>query len=300
MANLELRGAGTALVTPFTSDNKLDLEKIKFLAERQITNGIDMLIPCGTTGETVNLSMEEYEAVVATVVETANKRVKVIAGSGTNSTKKTIEMSKVAEKLGVDGLLVVGPYYNKPTQEGYYQHFKTVADAVNTPIVMYNVPGRTGSNIDAATQLRIAGIDKVVATKEASGNLPQNMAIVMNKPDGFSVLSGDDNLVLAQLAIGMDGVVSVAANEVPGEFSQMVHAALDGNFTRAREIHYRLLNLLDLNFIESSPAPVKTAMAMMGLIEETFRLPIVPLQDENKKKLRSALIELGLIKTATA
>jgi 4-hydroxy-tetrahydrodipicolinate synthase len=237
----------------------------------------------------------EYETVIGTVVEVANGRVPVVAGSGSNSTAAAIEHSKIATACGADALLVVGPYYNKPTQEGFYSHFKAIAEAVPMPIIMYNVPGRTGSNITAETQLRIAEIENIVATKEASGNLSQNMAIVKNKPQDFSVLSGDDNLALAQIAIGMDGVISVASNETPKKMADMVHAALNGNYEEAKTLHYRLLDLLEGNFIESSPIPVKTAMAMMGLIEEVFRLPLVPMSAGNRSKLEAILKTNGLI-----
>lgn len=287
------KGVGTALITPFSKDGSVALDTMKALVERQITGGVDMLIPCGTTGEAVTLTNDEYEAVIATVVETANKRVKVVAGCGSNSTQKTIETGRLAQACGADALLVVGPYYNKPTQEGYYQHFKAVAEAVPLPIILYNVPGRTGGNITAETQVRIARIDNVVATKEASANFSQLMQILMERPSGFNVLSGDDNLVLAQIACGIDGVISVVSNEIPAEFSQMVHTALKGDFKKARELHYRYLELMEVNFIESNPIPVKAAMAMMGLIEERYRLPLVPIAPANKAALHAVLQKLG-------
>lgn len=287
------KGVGTALVTPFNKAGAVALDTMKTLVERQIAGGVDMLVPCGTTGEAVTLTSEEYEAVIATVVETANKRVKVVAGCGSNSTQKTIETGKIAQSCGADALLVVGPYYNKPTQEGYYQHFKAVAEAVPLPIILYNVPGRTGGNITAETQVRIARIGNVVATKEASANFSQLMQILMERPSGFNVLSGDDNLVLAQIACGIDGVVSVVSNEIPAEVSQMVHAALKGDFKKARELHFRYLELMEVNFIESNPIPVKAAMAMMGLIEERYRLPLVPISPANKAALHAVLQKLG-------
>lgn len=292
-----LSGAGTALVTPFASDGQVDLDAMRRLVIRQIDNGIDMLIPCGTTGEAVTIDEAEYRAVVETVVDAAAGRVPVIAGAGSNSTARSIATARVAAACGVDAVLIVGPFYNKPTQEGYFQHFAAVADAVDCGIVLYNVPGRTGGNITAETQLRIAEIGNVIATKEASGNFSQIYDIVRGKPDGFAVLSGDDDLVIAQLAIGMDGVISVAANEIPAEFSRMVHLAMDGEYDQAREIHYRLVDLLRGNFMESNPIPVKTAMSMMGLLEETFRLPLVPMQAENRSRLASILQSLDLLRS---
>ncbi len=296
MISQPLKGLGTALVTPFQADGSLDVERIGTLAARQIANGVDFLIPCGTTGEAVTLSDEEYVTVLTSVVSAAEGRVPVIAGAGSNSTQKTIETANKAVSCGVDGVLIVGPYYNKPTQEGYFQHFRTVAEEVDTSIVMYNVPGRTAGNISADTQLRIAELDNVVATKEASGDLSQIFRIVRGKPEGFSVLSGDDNLVLAQLAIGMDGVISVISNEMPREFATLVHRAMEGDFDSARELHYRLLDLQEGNFMESSPIPVKTAMAMMGLMNERVRLPLVAMQEANRQTLKRILVSLDLVK----
>lgn len=293
----KLEGAGTALVTPFTADGAVDLATVRRLALRQIEAGIDMLVPCGTTGEAVTLEEREYRQVIETVVEAAAGRVPVIAGAGSNSTETTIRNARLADACGVDAVLVVGPYYNKPTQEGYFQHFMHVADAVDCGVVLYNVPGRTGGNITADTQLRIAEHERVIGTKEASANFSQIYDIIRGRPEGFAVLSGDDDLVIAQLAIGMDGVISVAANEVPQEFTSMVHSAQDGDFARAMELHYRLVELLRGNFMESNPIPVKTAMAMMGLIEERFRLPLVPMQAETRKRLERILQGLDLIRT---
>ncbi len=292
-----LSGVGTALITPFDANGNVDLAAVRTLAQRQIENGVDMLVPCGTTGEAVTLEESEYRQVVETVVETADGRVPVIAGAGSNSTSRTIANARFAAALGVDAVLVVGPYYNKPTQEGYFQHFRAVAEAIDCGVVMYNVPGRTSGNISAETQLRIAEIENVIATKESSANFNQIYEIVRGRPEGFSVLSGDDELALAQLAIGIDGVISVASNEVPGEFTRMVHLALEGDFTGAREIHYRLADLLSGNFIESNPIPVKTSLAMMGLIEERFRLPLVPMQESNRARLEKILRSLDLLRT---
>lgn len=257
--------------------------------------GIDFIVPCGTTGEAVTLALDEYEAAISLAVSTVAGRVPVVAGAGSNSTEKTIETAKIAAQCGADAILVVGPYYNKPTQEGFYQHFRAVAEAVPLPMVIYNVPGRTGSNMSADTQLRIAELDTVIATKEASANFSQLMQILRDRPEGFAVLSGDDNLALAQIALGADGVISVLSNEIPGEVRAMIRAALDGRFDEARRIHYRTLELSETNFIESSPIPVKAAMAMMGLLEEVYRLPLVPIGEKNRAILSAALRRLGLI-----
>ncbi|MFA6234695.1 MAG: 4-hydroxy-tetrahydrodipicolinate synthase [Bacteroidota bacterium] len=291
----KLNGIGTALITPFDANGQVDMAAVRSLALRQIENGIDMLVPCGTTGEAVTLEENEFQQILETVVAAVNGRVPVIAGVGSNSTARTIATAKLAAACGVDAVLVVGPYYNKPTQEGYFQHYQAVAESVECGVVVYNVPGRTSGNITAETQLRIAEIGNVIATKEASANFSQIYDILRGRPEGFTVLSGDDDLALAQLAIGMDGVISVASNEVPAEFSRMVHLAMDGEFAEAQEIHYRLVDLLRGNFIESSPIPVKTAMAMMGLIEERFRLPLVPMQAMNRIALEKILRSLDLI-----
>ena len=294
MKSNPFKGVGTALVTPFTSGGSVDHECMRALVERQIEGGVDMLVACGTTGEAVTLTSDEFEAVVATVVAAAGKRALVVAGVGSNATMKTIDTAKQAERAGVDGLLIVAPYYNKPTQEGLFQHYASLADAVSLPMIIYNVPGRTGVNITAETQLRIAAIESVVATKEASGNPGQIMQIIRDRPETFHVLSGDDNLTLPLIAAGAHGVISTISNEVPQEFSAMVHAALDGRLGDARILHYRLLELMEMNFIESNPIPVKSAMAMMGLLEEVYRLPMVPIDPGNKEKLRAVLQRLGL------
>ena len=293
----KLDGVGTALVTPFRADGQVDYDAVRRLAQRQIDNGVDMLVPCGTTGEAVTLEETEFRRVLEIVVETADGRVPVIAGAGSNSTSVAVRPARIAASCGVDAVLIVGPYYNKPTQEGYVQHFTAVADAVDCGVVLYNVPGRTGGNIAAETQLRLAEHGNIIATKEASANFSQIYDIIRGRPEGFAVLSGDDDLVLAQLAIGMDGVISVAANEVPSEFADMVHLARQGDFDRAAEIHYRLVDLLRGNFIESNPIPVKTAMAMMGLLEERFRLPLVPMQPQNRETLQNILRPLDLLRS---
>ncbi len=295
MISLVRKGVGTALVTPFCEDGTVDYATMRSLVKRQIDCGIDMLVPCGTTGEAVTLTEDEYQQLLALVVDEAGGRVPVIAGAGSNATAHAIHNARMAAECGVDAVLIVGPYYNKPTQEGYYQHFRAVAEAIPIGLVLYNVPGRTAGNISAETQLKLAEIDNVVATKEASANFSQAMAIIQRKPDNFAVLSGDDNLVLAQLAIGMDGAISVASNEVPDLFSSMVHRWFEGNYEGARELHYRLLKLMEVNFIESNPIPVKTAMAMMGLMNEYVRLPLVMMEADVKKVLEQTLTELSLI-----
>jgi 4-hydroxy-tetrahydrodipicolinate synthase len=291
----ELRGSIVALVTPFTAQNKIDQRALKKLVEFQIENDTDAISPCGTTGEAPTLNDSEYEEVVGTVVETVKRRVPVIVGAGSNDTAKAIKLSKLAEKLGADGILSVGPYYNKPTQEGFYQHFKEIADAVHIPITLYNVPGRTGSNIETKTVLRLAQIENIFAMKEASASLPQMMELLRSKPDHFRVYSGDDAFALALIVCGGDGVVSVAANQIPQAMKALSDSALRGDFITAREIHHKYLPLMNANFIESNPIPVKCALAMMGLIQERYRLPLTPISEENRQKLREILEELSII-----
>ena len=293
------QGTGTAMVTPFTADGAIDEPALRRFVDFQIAEGIDMLLPCGTTGEGATLEADETDRVLSIVLDQAKKRVPVILGAGSNSTKKAVEGADRAKKLGADGVLSVGPYYNKPTQRGFYEHFKAVAE-VGIPIVVYNVPGRTGSNIEAATMLKIAELQNIVAVKEASGNLAQMMEIIRSKPTDFRVLSGDDWITLPLIAAGGDGVVSVASNEVPGPMSQMVNAALDGNLERAREIHYRLLPLLNANFIESNPIPVKAVLTMMGMIGENYRLPMVPMTPSNREQIQKIAGALGLVQPVGA
>jgi 4-hydroxy-tetrahydrodipicolinate synthase len=293
-----LRGCATALVTPFAAGGAVDEKRLRELIEYQITGGVRLLVPCGTTGESVTMSEEENKLVIRTAVELSRGRAKVIAGTGSNSTSVTIERSKAARELGVDGVLTVAPYYNKPTQEGLYAHFRAIAEAVSgLPVVIYNVPGRTSSNISAETTLRLArDCDNIVAVKEASGNLSQIMEILRSRPEGFRVISGDDALTLALIALGGDGLISVASNEAPKLMSDLNDHALAGNWDEARALHYRLLPLMEANFIESSPGPVKAAMALMGLLEENLRLPLVPVQEKTRARMREVLNELGLLK----
>jgi 4-hydroxy-tetrahydrodipicolinate synthase len=290
----KFRGSATALVTPFKSDGSIDEHALRHLVDFQIKGGIDGLVPVGTTGENPTLSSEEQRRVIEIVIEQAAGRVKVFAGAGSNDTREAIEKARFAKRAGADAALVVGPYYNKPTQEGYFQHYDAIAQAVDIPLIVYNVPGRTGGNIEASTVLRMAErIPNVKMVKEASGNLGQIMEIARNKPAGFSLLSGDDAFTLPLMALGGDGCISVVANEVPKEFSQLVRFCLKGSWDKALDLHNRLLPLMNINFVESNPIPAKTALAMMGLIEEKFRLPMVPISPKNREKLKSVLEQLG-------
>jgi len=287
-------GAGTALVTPFTKTGALDEPALRRLVRRQVDAHIDVLVPCGTTGEAATMTVDEQKRVVALTLEEAGK-VPVLAGAGSNDTQTAVERSKAMAALGAHGILSVGPYYNKPTPEGFYRHFATIADAVTVPIVVYNVPGRTGSNIDTKTQLRLAAHPNITAVKEASGNLTQVMDILRDRPEGFEVLSGDDANTVTFMALGGEGVISVAANEVPGPMHDLVAACARGDFAEGRRIHYRLLHLMNLNFVESNPMPVKAALALMGLCEESFRLPMCPPKESTREALRAALKELELL-----
>lgn len=289
-------GAGTALVTPFTRDGQLDEPALRRMVRRQIDEGIDVLVPCGTTGESATMTLDEQKRVVAITVEEAKGRVPVLAGAGSNDTAQAVEKSRAMAGLGVQGLLHVSPYYNKPTAEGLVRHFGAVADASSVPVVVYNVPGRTGSNIDLPTLLRIAEHANVTAVKEASGNLPQVMQLLRDRPDGFEVLSGDDALTLTFLAHGGEGVISVVSNQVPGPMHELVAAGRRGDFAAARRIHERLLRLMTVNFVESNPVPVKAGMALLGLCEENYRLPLCPPKDATREALRGALRELELVK----
>lgn len=295
-----LRGCATALVTPFTSDGAIDEDALTRLIEYQLNNGVRLLVPCGTTGESATMTEEEDQRVISRAIELARGRAKVIAGTGSNSTAAAIENSKIAQKLGADAVLVVAPFYNKPTQQGLYAHFSAIAAAVDLPIVIYNVPGRTSCNIAAETTLKLArDCENIVAVKEASGNLSQIMEILRDRPEGFNVLSGDDAITFALIALGGDGLISVASNQAPELMSRMVDLALAGKWDEARELHYRLLPLMETNFIESSPGPVKAGVAMMNLIGENYRLPLVPIQEGSRNKLRAVMTELGLLKEAS-
>jgi 4-hydroxy-tetrahydrodipicolinate synthase len=299
MNKKEFRGTGTALVTPFKSDGSVDEKALRTLVDFQITEGIDMILPCGTTGEGATLTWQETDRVTQIVIEQARGRVPIIVGAGSNSTAEAIEGTRNARRLGADGVLSVGPYYNKPTQQGFYEHFKAIAEAEDIPIVVYNVPGRTASNIEAKTMLRLAEIPNIVAVKEASGNLAQIMEIIRDRPSDFRVLAGDDYLALAVVCLGGDGIVSVVSNEAPRMMSEMINAGLERNLTRACELHYKLLSLMNMNFIESNPIPVKAALAMMGLIEENYRLPMVRISPGNREKLAKVVEEVGLLQSVT-
>lgn len=292
----KFQGTGTALVTPFKKDGSLDEAALRRLVDFQIKGGVEALIPLGTTGETPTINHVEYERVFEIVKDQAKGRAKIFGGASSNNTLTAIENTKIVKKIGLDGALIVGPYYNKPTQEGYFQHYRAIAEAVDFPIIVYNVPGRTGGNIEAATTLRMAEeIPNIIAVKEASGSLAQIMEIARNKPKDFSLLSGDDAVTLPIVSIGGDGCISVVSNEVPRDFSDMVRASLEGRWNKALELHNKLLPLMNMNFIESSPIPVKAALAMMGMIEEVYRLPLVKISDKNREKLKKVLVELRLL-----
>ena len=297
-----MRGCATALVTPFTAGGAIDEERMRALVDRQITGGVRLLVPCGTTGESATMTEAEDQSVIALTIEVARGRARVIAGAGSNSTAAAIEYSQRARDAGADAVLQVAPWYNKPTQEGLYAHFRAIAEAIpETPVMLYNVPGRTSSNIAAQTALRLArDCQNIVAIKEASGNLSQIMEILRERPANFRLLSGDDAVTLPLIALGADGIVSVASNEIPDLMSRMTELALTGNWTEARALHYRILPLMEINFIESSPGPVKAAMAMMGLLEENFRLPLVPIQEKSRDKIRAVLADLGVLESVRA
>jgi 4-hydroxy-tetrahydrodipicolinate synthase len=288
-------GCGTALVTPFRRDLSLDEEALRRLLRRQIDAGIDFLVPCGTTGESPTLSHEEQVRVVEITVEEARGKVPVVAGAGGNNTAHVIEMAREFTARGANGILSVAPYYNKPTQEGLYQHYKAIAEAVSLPIIVYNIPGRTGVNIEPATLARLAQIENIVAVKEASGNISQMATILAAVPRDFAVLSGDDGITLPLMALGGRGVISVASNEIPAEMTCMAKLANSNDFAAARELHNRWFPLMEVNFVETNPIPVKSALALMGLCESAFRLPLVAPKTENLAKIRNVLESTGLL-----
>jgi 4-hydroxy-tetrahydrodipicolinate synthase len=293
--SLDIRGCGTALVTPFRKDGSLDLDALRRLVQFQLHAGIDFLVPCGTTGETPTLEHAEYVAVLRTVVQEVGGRVPVIAGVGGNNTRKVIDHAAEVRGLDVQGILSVAPYYNKPTQEGLYQHFQALAESTDLPIIVYNVPGRTSSNIEPATVARLAKTPNIIGIKEASGSIVQQMEVLAAVPPGFRVLSGDDAFTLPLMALGGVGIISVVSNEIPGEMTRLAHLLLEGEIAAARQLHFDLLPLMQVNFIETNPIPVKAALAMMGLIEEVYRLPLVPMKAENRAKLEKVLAARGLL-----
>jgi 4-hydroxy-tetrahydrodipicolinate synthase len=292
----QFTGVGTALITPFTKSGALDEPAIKRLAKRQIDNGVHFLVPCGTTGETPTLNAAERRRVVELVLEAAHGQVPVMAGAGGYDTQEVVHLAKEMQSVGVQGLLSVTPYYNKPTPEGLYRHFSAVAEATSLPIVLYNVPGRTGCNIEAATLALLATIPHVIGVKEASGNIQQMVEICRAVPADFLVLSGDDALTLPLMAIGGRGLISVASNTIPAEMAKMVEAAERGDYAAARQMHQRLVPLMLGNFVESNPGPVKFAMAVMGLCEEVYRLPMVSPRPAAQEKIIAFLKELDVLK----
>ncbi len=293
-------GVGTAIVTPFTKALTLDEDGVRRLARRQIDEGVHFLVPCGTTGESPTLSEEERARIVQICVEEAHGKAPVLAGAGGYDTREVIHAARQMERAGANGLLSVTPYYNKPTPDGLIQHYKAIAESTSLPIIVYNVPGRTGCNVDPATLVKLAAIPNIIGVKEASGNIQQMCEICRMVPADFIVLSGDDAITLPLMAVGGRGVISVASNEVPREMSQMVEAAERGDFSAARKIHTALVPLMLINFVESNPIPVKAAMAAMGLLEEAYRLPMVPPRAESRAKIEGVLNEMGLLKNVSA
>lgn len=289
------KGLYTALVTPFDLNDEIDTEAWENHLTYQIENGVDGLVICGTTGESPTVSDEEFEYLVSAAFEKANNNVQIIAGTGSNNTKKSIERSERAAELGANGLLLVGPYYNKPTQEGLLAHYRAIADATDLPCIVYNVPGRTSSNILPATIAELAKHERIVAVKEACGDINQIMDVIANVPFGFSVLSGDDAMTLPILAAGGVGLVSVASNQAPALMKSLVDACLENEFERARELHYRLLPLMKANFWESNPAPAKASLEMMGRMKNILRLPLLPMSKKYDDMLRQLLVDLDLL-----
>lgn len=291
-------GCGTAMVTPFRKDLSLDEDALRRLVRRQIAGGINFLVPCGTTGESPTLTHEEHLRVVAITLEEAKGQVPVLAGAGGYDTRKVIEMAREIERMGADGILSVTPYYNKPGQEGLYQHYKAIASAISLPIILYNVPPRTNVNIDPKTMRRLATIENIIGVKEASGNIAQMTQVIQQMPEEFVVFSGDDSVMLPLVAMGGRGIISVVANEIPAEMTRLAQSCLTGDFPGARAQQRKWLPLMEVNFIETNPTPVKAAMAEMGLIEPVWRLPLVPPQPENLVKIRAVLESLALLERA--
>jgi 4-hydroxy-tetrahydrodipicolinate synthase len=301
----QFRGAFTALVTPFTPTGAIDQETFRALVRRQIDSRIHGLVACGTTGETPTLSHDEDDWVIATTLEVATERasrdrLRIVAGTGSNCTETAVKSTRRAAALGVDAALVVAPYYNKPDQRMLEAHFRAVADEGDLPIIVYNIPGRTGVNVEAATLLRLAEHPRIVAVKEASANMDQIATILRDRPSDFSVFAGDDNWTLPMLALGSDGVISTCSNEIPGEIAEMCDAAFSGDWERARGIHERFLPLMKANFVGGpNPVPVKAAMSMLGLCEDNLRMPLLPLEEPCRGRLRAVLEEVGLLEAST-
>jgi 4-hydroxy-tetrahydrodipicolinate synthase len=297
----KLRGCGTALVTPFKNDGSIDERALRSLVEWQIESKIDFLVPCGTTGETPALTREEWLRVIDIVIETGGGRAPIVAGATSNATAEAVEKAKtVAAKKGVDAVLTASPYYNKPTQEGQYQHFRAIAEAIDKPIILYNVPGRTAANIEPATLVRLAKIKNIAGVKEASGNISQIAEVCALVPEGFLVFSGDDAITLPVISLGGVGIISVCSNEIPREMAEMTRLALAGDWQAARRIQNKFVALMQANFIESNPMPVKAVLAMMGRIEEIYRLPMVPMKKETRAKLEAIAADAGLLVRAAA
>jgi 4-hydroxy-tetrahydrodipicolinate synthase len=294
---MQLRGCGTALVTPFRQDGSIDDAALRNLVAWQVESGIDFLVPCGTTGETPTLTHDEWLYVIDTTIEIAAGRVPIVVGATSNSTYAAVEKAKeIAARPGVNAILTASPYYNKPTQEGQYRHFKAIAEAVgDKPIILYNVPGRTGANIEPGTLARLAEIPNIVGVKEASGSMTQIAEVINTVPERFLVFSGDDAVTLPVISLGGVGIISVASNEIPHEMSAMTRAALNNDWTTARSLHRKYLPLMQANFTESSPMPVKAVLAMMGRIEEVYRLPLVPMRRDTRSRLQKVAAEAGLI-----
>jgi 4-hydroxy-tetrahydrodipicolinate synthase len=288
-------GCGTALVTPFAADGSVDEKAVRRLARRQIDAGIHFLVPCGTTGESPTLSEDERVHIVELVVAEADGKVPVLAGAGGYDTREVIHVAGRMQKAGARGLLSVTPYYNKPTPEGLYQHYRAIAEAVPLPIIVYNVPGRTGVNVDVATLVRLSGIPGIAGVKEASGNMGQICEVCRTVPDDFVVLSGDDSLTLPVMSVGGHGIISVASNGMPAEMTRMVELAGAGDFAQARQLHRTLMPFMTVNFVEANPIPIKAAMAMMGLLEERYRLPMVPPQPASRTRIEAVLAEAGAL-----
>ncbi len=298
---MALRGCGTALVTPFRSDSSIDEAALRNLVSWQVDCGIDFLVPCGTTGETPTLSHDEWLHVIDVTIEVVAGRVPIVAGATSNSTHDAVEKAKeVAARPGVNAILTASPYYNKPTQEGQYRHFRAIAEAVDKPLILYNVPGRTGANLEPATLARLAEVPNIVGVKEASGSITQIAEVLNAVPETFLVFSGDDAVTLPVIALGGVGIISVASNEIPAEMATMTRAALENDWATARALHRKYLALMQANFIESNPLPVKAVLAMMGRIEEVYRLPLLPMRRDTRSKLQKIATEAGLISKPAA